>query len=94
MSRRRNYSEETLGIMERYFKALDKCLELKLLKNMSWYCATYNIDKRHLYAQRADMSKGYFEVGWLCSLISSCSVSPTWLMTGKGSLFSMTTKHE
>lgn len=88
MSRRRKYSEETIAIMQRYFYALERCIELRLLKNMSWYCETYRIDKRHLYAQRADMSKGYFEVGWMVSLIEGCSVSPFWLMTGVGDMFS------
>lgn len=88
MSRRRNYSEDTLAIMARYFEALDRCIEMKIIKNISWYCDNYKIDKRHLYAQRADRSKGYFEVGWLRSLIDDCMVSPLWLMTGLGGMFS------
>lgn len=87
MSRRRNYSDATIGIMKRYFDALDRCLESKLIKNISWYCDHYQIDKRHLYAQRADLGKGYFEVGWMRSLIDDCKVSAVWLMTGSGGMF-------
>lgn len=87
MSRRRNYSEDTKAIMDRYFLALERCLELKLLKNITWYCESYKIDRRHLYAQRADRSKGYFETGWLCTLIRGCNVSSSWLLTGTGDMF-------
>lgn len=87
MSRRRVYSDDTIGIMGRYFLALDCCLERKLIKSVSWYCTTYSIDKRHLYVQRADMMKGYFEVGWLRTLTDNYGVSAVWLLMGKGEMF-------
>lgn len=87
MSRRRAYSEQTLAIMQRYYKAFDAAKENKLIKSVSSFCAENKIDKRHFYAQRADLGKGYFEVSWLLPLIEKCGVSSLWLLTGKGIMF-------
>lgn len=86
MSRRRNYSEDTIAIMERFFQAFQTSLDNKLIKNTSQFCATNNIDKRHFYAQRNDLGRGFFEVGWLIPLIRDCGVSSNWLLTGKGTM--------
>ena len=87
MSRRRVYSETTLGIMQRYFAALDRCRELKLIKNVSTFCEDNGIDKRHLYAQKNDLGRGFFEVGWLVPLVRDFHVSTYWLLTGNGEMF-------
>lgn len=87
MSRRRVYSDDTLAIMQRFFDALDVVLENKIVKNMAQFCAKYNIDRRHIYAQRKETSRGYFEVGWLTPLVNDCGVSAQWLLTGKGLMF-------
>lgn len=87
MSRRRNYSAETIAVMERFFAALDVCLAHKIIKNLTRFCADYSIDKRHFYVQRKDLGRGFFEVGWLLPLIRDCGVSPEWLLTGNGTMF-------
>lgn len=87
MSRRRNYSEDTIAIMERFFQAFQNSLDNKLIKNTSQFCIGYNIDKRHFYAQRKDLGRGFFEVGWLVPLIRDCGVSANWLLTGKGTMY-------
>lgn len=84
MSRRRAYSEDTISIMSRFFDAFQTCIDNGLLKNTNYFCVKYNIDKRHFYAQRKDLGRGYFEVGWLLPLIRDCGVSSNWLLTGKG----------
>ena len=87
MSRRRVYSPETLATMERFFTALQVCLDNKQIRNISYFCAHYGIDKRHLYAQRKERYRGFFEVSWLLPLVNDCAVSPLWLLTGKGTMF-------
>lgn len=87
MSRRRNYSPETIATMERFYEALDMCLGQKLLKTINGFCSDYGIDKRHLYAQRKDLGKGYFEISWLTPLVNDCGISASWLLTGKGLMF-------
>lgn len=87
MSRRRAYSADTIGIMERYFDALERCRELKLIRNVGAFCDANGIDKRHLYAQKKDIGRGFFEVGWLVPLVRDYRVSTYWLLTGNGEMF-------
>ena len=87
MSRRRVYNENTLLIMERYFAALQRCRELKLISNVSTFCEQNGIDKRHLYTQKKDLGRGFFEVGWLVPLVRDFHVSTYWLITGQGEMF-------
>lgn len=86
MSRRRNYSAQTIAVMERFFEALETCANYKLVKNVSRYCDDNGIDKRHFFAQRQDLGRGYFEISWAIPLLS-CGVSALWLLTGKGTMF-------
>lgn len=87
MSRRRVYSQTTLAIMERYFAALERCRQLRLIRNVAVFCDANGIDKRHLYAQKKDLGRGLFEVGWLVPLIRDFHVSTYWLLTGQGEMF-------
>lgn len=87
MSRRRAYSDVTLGIMTRYYEAFDAAKESKRITSITKFCDENGIDKRHFYAQRKDLGKGFFEVGWLVPLIRDCGVSSAWLLTGIGSMF-------
>lgn len=59
----------------------------RLPGGISGFCETYGIDKRHLYAQKADYGRGYFEVGWLVPLVKYFKVSANWLLTGNGKMY-------
>lgn len=89
MSRRRNYHSETIEVMERFFIALDELRESgKLDGGINGFCTKHGIDKRHLYQQRADLGRGFFEVYWLITLIKDYRVSQNWLLLGAGKMFS------
>ena len=88
MSKRRAYKQETIDIQQRFFETLQLLIdERKMPGGMNGFCDTYGIDKRHLYAQRADMGKGYFEVAWMVPLIKYFGVNAVWLMLGTGKQF-------
>lgn len=85
MSRRRVYTDETLAIMERFFATIADLLEKKRLQGgLQGFCVKNDIDKRHLYLQRAERNRGFFEVSWLLPLINDYGVSSQWLLLGKG----------
>ncbi len=94
MSRRRVYRDETLAVIERFFQALDAIIESKAVRGLQTYCNKYEIDKRHLYAQKKDMNKGFFEVYWILPMISDFNVSSNWLLFGKGPMFKPTIKRD
>lgn len=84
MSRRRAYNERTLAVIERFFIALDALMQDGTLRGFQTYCRLYGIDKRHLYAQKMDNGRGYFEVYWLMPMIEKYGISSDWLLFGKG----------
>lgn len=86
MSKRRAYNERTLGVIARFFQALDVLLENGTLRGYQTYCRLYGIDRRHLHAQRLDNGRGYFEVYWLMPMIERYGVSAEWLLFGKGKM--------
>lgn len=87
MSRRRVYSEDTLAIMNRFFEAFDAARGLGRIKSITNFCESNGIDKRHFYAQRKDLGRGFFEVGWLMPLVRNYGVSTAWLLSGIEPMF-------
>ena len=88
MSKRRAYKQETIDCQQRFFDTLQVLLDSsKVPGGMTGFCDTYDIDKRHLYEQRKDMGKGYFEVAWILPLIKYFKVNATWLLLGTGKQF-------
>lgn len=87
MSRTRNYSQDTLNVMERFYVALETCKDCKVINSVSEYCEKNNIESAALYRQRKHRERGLFEIGWAVPLIRDCGVSARWLLTGVGSMF-------
>lgn len=68
--------------------------EKRLPGGIAGYCETYDVDRRHYYAQKKDIGKGYFEVAWLLPLIKYFRVSANWLLFGTGKKFKGAAKAE
>lgn len=87
MSRRRNYHQDTLDVMSRFFQCLDSLVADKKT-SVNGFCEQNDIDKRHLYEQRKNPSRGYFESYWLTTLVKRYGASPRFLLLGVGDMFS------
>lgn len=88
MSRARVYKQATLDIQQRFFDIMQELADEKRLPGgLAGYCAAYDVDRRHYYAQKKNLGKGYFEVAWILPLIQHFNVSANWLLFGKGKKF-------
>ena len=74
-------------IISRFYEALDAIIAQKKIRGVNTYCRLYEIDRRNLIAQRKDLERGWFQVSWLVPMVREDGVSPSWLLTGVGSMF-------
>lgn len=74
-------------IIARFYAALDAIIAQKKIRGVNTYCRLYEIDRRNLIAQRKDLERGWFQVSWLVPMVREYGVSPSWLLTGLGSMF-------
>jgi len=89
MPARREYTKETVEIMARFFNAVDALILQSRIRGIKTYCDKAGINRRHYYAQKTLLSRGYFEMSWMLPLMSEFGVSSNWLLFGKGNMFSV-----
>ncbi|MDP3452886.1 MAG: hypothetical protein Q8R90_08015 [Bacteroidales bacterium] len=77
-------SEESTRIIERFYEAVDKIIELGKIKGKSTYCEYYGINRRNFYSQRKTPTRGWFQVSWMVPLVRYYGINPRWLLTGFG----------
>lgn len=86
MSRTRNYHQETLDVISRFYEVLDDLVKSKII-TINGFCVDNKIDKRHLYAQKKDPSRGYFEIYWIVVLVKKYKVNSKFLLLGTGEMY-------
>lgn len=80
-------SPASKDIMERFYRLLDAIIARGEIRGVNTYCRLYGIDRRNLQANRKDLDRGWFQVGWLYPLVATYGISATWLLTGEGEMF-------
>lgn len=76
-----------MEIIKRFYEAFDAVMAMGKFRGVQTFCNMYDIDKRNFYAQRKDLSRGWFKVSWLQPLVMEYGVSADWLVTGRGKMF-------
>jgi|SRR5665647_3033682 len=87
MPAKREYTKETIEIMNRFYEAVSVLILHKKIRGIQTYCTLASIDRRHFYAQKKEISRGWFQMAWMLPLIKEFGLSSDWLLLGKGSMF-------
>ena len=75
------------NILSRFYQALDDLIAKRIIRGVNTYCRLYGIDRRNLTKQREDLSRSIFDVSWMVPMVSVYNISATWLLTGKGEMY-------
>ena len=75
------------NILSRFYQAMDDLIAKRIIRGVNTYCGLYGIDRRNLTKQREDLSRSIFDVSWMVPMVSVYNISATWLLTGKGEMY-------
>lgn len=74
-------------IVGRFFEALRKLIELKVIRGKKTFTERYGINRWNLSTLEKDHARDIFQVCWLTYLVEDYKVSSRWLLTGEGQFF-------
>lgn len=84
---------DSAAIARRFFAALDLLREEGAIRSRSQFYARYGIARRNAEQQRADPSRHILRPAWLAALVTDYDLSPRWLLTGRGDIFTHPAAH-
>lgn len=74
-------------VTDRFFEAFDALLVMGALKEAP-FCKGLGVDRRNFLKQREDHGRNILKPSWLTFIVEHYDVSPRWLLTGRGQMFS------
>lgn len=75
-------------VADRFFDAFDALLAMNQTK-IQRFCREAGIDKRNFYKKRDNPeNRRDIPTAWLTFIVEHHDVSPRWLLTGRGQMFS------
>ncbi len=80
-------SPDSQIIIKRFFEALQKLKEYKVIRGKQTFTNRYNINRWNLNTLKNSPERDLFQVAWLDYLVRDYMVSPRWLLTGEGNFF-------
>lgn len=81
-----NEPRECLEITRRFFEALDMIKAQKRIRGMQTFTREYGENYWNFHTARKDGTR--IKQEWLTYLVRDYDVSPLWLLTGQGGMFS------
>lgn len=73
-------------VADRFFEAFDALLAMNQTK-LQTFCKELNVDKRNFVKQQSDHTRSILKPHWLTFIVEKYDVSPRWLLTGRGQMF-------
>lgn len=80
--------DKTVAIVERFFKAIRTLIDEGVIRGLQTFTRRYELNRRNVQRLEREPHSGIFHAGWLTYLAEDYKISPQWLLTGKGELFS------
>lgn len=74
-------------IVSRFFEALDKIIEYKIIRGKQTFTREYNINRWQFNLLKNEIHRDSFQTAWLTYLVKDFMISPRWLLTGEGEMF-------
>lgn len=74
-------------IIKRFFEALQKLIEYKIIRGKQTFTRRYGINRWNMNTLEKEPERDAFQSAWLLYLTRDYMVSPRWLITGEGNFF-------
>ena len=78
----------SVSIVQRFYQAWDYLYAAKRIESKRDFCETYALDRRNFDRLRNEPQR-LFQVHILSILVCDFGISAEWILTGKGSMFTM-----
>lgn len=78
---------ESIKIIERFYEALDVCIQLKKIRGVQTFTRAHEINRWNFNTVRANPESDMFQLVWISYLCKDFDVSIEWIMTGNGQMF-------
>lgn len=76
-------------VVVRFFDALQILKKNKVIRGKGTFTRRYEINRWTLNNVEKNPASGMFQIAWLVFLVEGYGVSPVWLLTGKGEVFTI-----
>lgn len=81
-------TKESEQITRRFFEALKKLIELKVIRGKKTFTDRYGINRWNLNALESGQSTQIsVQLDWLTFIVRDYGVSARWILTGEGEMF-------
>lgn len=74
-------------IVRRFFEALQRLKADRKIRGKQTFTRKHEINRWNMNTLEKDPSRDIFQAAWLTYLVEDYSVSPQWLLTGRGNFY-------
>ena len=80
-------TNDSIKIVTRFFAVLDLLKQKKEIRGINTFTERYGINRRNMLKLVKEPERDIFQPAWLSYLVADYNVSPMWLLTGEGAIF-------
>lgn len=81
-------TQESILVIRRMYIALDTVIQQGRIRGVNTFTREHDINRWNFLTVRKKPESDMFQVSWLTYLVNDFGVSATWLLTGRGDMFS------